>query len=268
MVVMFWNVNRNNCDAYIASLVQEYDVSVVVLAENSSREEETLVHLKSHADSHFHAPPATTKRIQFFIRHGTLDLSEKYGEEGGRLTIRKLHWEGQYFLLAAVHLRSKLHFSNESQSFETIEFHRKIREYEDSEGHQRSIVVGDFNMNPFEPGMIAAAGLNSAMTIQTAQSGQRIVQGKAYNYFYNPMWSLFGDRNHGPSGTYYYRSSDHISYDWNMFDQVLLRPEVAGYLQHLEIVTKTDLISLADANGIPSSGVASDHFPIIFSLSK
>jgi hypothetical protein len=80
-------------------------------------------------------------------------------------------------------------------------------------------------MNPFETGLVSAAGLNSVMSRRVASRETRKVQGREYRFFYNPMWSHFGDARDDTAGSYYYDAGEHVNYYWNMFDQVLLRAD-------------------------------------------
>lgn len=70
------------------------------------------------------------------------------------------------------------------------------------------------------------------------------------------------------AGSYYYDSSQQVNYLWNVFDQVLLRPELAERFDPngLSIVTKIGSTSLVRGDGRPDRGVASDHLPIVFDL--
>ena len=67
-------------------------------------------------------------------------------------------------------------------------------------------------------------GLHGVMSRNVASRELRTVQGQKYPLFYNPIWSLMGDLNQGPPGSYYYESSQHVEHFWWMFDQVLVRP--------------------------------------------
>jgi hypothetical protein len=56
------------------------------------------------------------------------------------------------------------------------------------------VLVGDFNMNPFQEGVVAANGLNAVMARRVAARRRtRVVQEREYPFFYNPMWGHFGD---------------------------------------------------------------------------
>lgn len=121
-------------------------------------------------------------------------------------------------------------------------------------------------MNPFDDGMIAAQGFHAVMTKQQAQGKERTVQGRQYQYFYNPMWGQFGDRTDGPAGTYYHHGSKPLQYFWNMYDQVLLRPALMDKLTGLEILTTDGIKPLLTAKNLPRKSDASDHLPILFRL--
>jgi len=90
-----------------------------------------------------------------------------------------------------------------------------------------------------------------------------------YRFFYNPMWTLLGDRSNDSSGSYYYDSGAPVNYFWNIFDQVLLRPELLARfvperdIQILKSVNGTRLTNEPD--GRPNARI-SDHLPILLNL--
>ncbi|MBN9121635.1 MAG: hypothetical protein J0I06_21230 [Planctomycetes bacterium] len=90
------------------------------------------------------------------------------------------------------------------------------------------------------------------------------------------MWSCLGDRPapriqpHGrrrPPGTYYFdNTNDRANAFWQMFDQVLLRPQLMEQLTHLEILEGDGTEELVTAEGKPRANLMSDHLPILFEL--
>jgi hypothetical protein len=80
------------------------------------------------------------------------------------------------------------------------------------------------------------------------------------------MWNLLGDATPGPPGTYYYNNSEPKVYFWNMFDQVLIRPQLVDKFngQTLAIVQSVGDISFLSESGTPNGDLASDHLPLIF----
>ena len=107
------------------------------------------------------------------------------------------------------------------------------------------------------------------MTRRIAAKGSCVVQGREYPFFYNPMWGLFGDRRDSPPGTYYYSASEHNVFFWNMFDQVLIRPELLSFFdpESVEVVQiRRASFSALRRRDCPDTGFASDHLPLIFQL--
>ena len=136
-------------------------------------------------------------------------------------------------------------------------------------GHANTVVVGDMNMNPFQDGMVSAAGLHGAMTRRLARRNDRVVHGRRYPFFYNPMWRFLGEREiDRPAGTCYYRRSDMITTFWHVFDQVLVRPALLDRFpeESVQVVTEVGNISLSQKSGLPGHGGTPDHLPITFSI--
>ena len=121
-------------------------------------------------------------------------------------------------------------------------------------------------MNPFDSGMVAAQTFHAMMTKQLVKKGERMSRGRSYRFFYNPMWRFFGDQDEMPSGTYYWQASNPINHFWNMYDQVLLRPELMYSLLDLRILHSDGQTSLLTNSGIPDKNAGSDHLPIYFQL--
>jgi endonuclease/exonuclease/phosphatase family metal-dependent hydrolase len=141
----------------------------------------------------------------------------------------------------------------------------EIRFVKSEHGHNRLILMGDFNMNPYDRGMNLAMGLNAMMTRACITSGRRTFAGKEYDFYYNPMWSLFGDGSEGPAGTVY-DTSNQGQYGWNMLDQVVINHSIVHEFEGVRILTHAGNNCLTDAKGRPDSNKASDHFPILLKL--
>lgn len=149
-----------------------------------------------------------------------------------------------------------------------MELARVIETEEQVSGHRRTILVGDFNMNPFETGLVSSVGLNAVMSRRVASRLTRSAQGRDYPFFYNPMGNHFGDSQSETAGSYYYDAGEHVNYYWHLFDQLLLRPELAERFdpERLSIVKATRSLSLIRSDGRPDDTKGSDHLPLIFEV--
>lgn len=263
--VLFWNIHKKRITELITSLAFERQADILFLAECEIDPAELLVSLNTPGASLYHYSPGLgCKKILVFTRFFSDYFLPQFETE--RLTIRRLQLPGMRdLLIGATHFPSKLNWRDESQIFECTRLVNHIREAERIVGHSRTILVGDFNMNPFEAGMISAGGLHGVMSRSIARQEKRIVQEEEYLFFYNPMWSLFGDASPGPPGTFYYKAAEHRVFFWNMFDQVLFRPGLLGSFrnENLEIVQTVNERQLL-VNDIPDSRTSSDHLPLFF----
>lgn len=270
MEFLLWNLNRQPLQGLVARLVQERRVDVLILLECSISVGTLLgeLHEKTGRIFHYCSSPAKQKKIQVFTSFPARFMTPV--AESHRYSIRKLNPPSGHssILLAMVHFPSKLHWNAESQAQECSIVARMVEEEERTAGHTRTVLVGDLNMNPFEPGMIGTAGFHATASRRRALREWRTVQQRRYQYFHNPMWRLFGDGENSPPGTYHYESREHVAYFWNMFDQVLLRPSLLPVFrsEHLAIVSSVEGTSLLNGAGEPDHHVGSDHLPVAFSI--
>jgi exonuclease III len=172
-------------------------------------------------------------------------------------------------LLSVVHGLDKRNNSLAKQGLFLQQVVAALSYFEQKVGHDRSIVLGDFNASPFESPIASALGMNAVISRAIAQSGPRRMLERSYAYFYNPMWNLYGGelRDSAPA-TYYYRGSDPHELYWHMLDQVLIRPSLLSRFDFsvLGIVNEIRSTRLTSASGIPDRTRFSDHLPVVFGV--
>jgi len=214
------------------------------------------------------SPAGTRTDLRLFVRGPETMLKHLEDDPNDHMTIRRLFPRTKNaIIVVAVHFQSKATFPEADQAQLATRLRPKIEEIEKRYGVRRTIVVGDLNMNPFELGVISSEGLHAMMTKQIARAGSRKVAGEERPFFYNPMWRFFGERGDGPPGTHYYPAGGKIiAFHWNIFDQVLVRPDLMDRLQEVRILDRIDAMPLLNDNGLPANGIGSDHLPLYFAL--
>lgn len=265
MNFLFWNIVKKNLVNEIVNLVTEYNIDVLMLAECEAESNTIIVNLnKINLNLHWYALDfGLCKKIKFFTNIDKAQVKRVHENE------RTIAVSIKGISLIITHYISKLHYSDSDQNAEVPVLKAFIDYVEKQEQHKKTIVCGDFNMNPFQDAMIQTFGLNSVMEKSIAKTIKRTVQYKEYFYFYNPMWSFYGDLGKGEvSGTYYLNASKPINYHWNIFDQILMRPELIDVFDdnYLDIITKTKNISFLTKNAKINESKYSDHLPIKFSF--
>ena len=209
------------------------------------------------------------KRVQIYTSFASENVEPL--DEDNRYTTRRITLPGGFdILLVAVHLVSKLHSEPLTQAMNCCQLARTIQRLEEKTvGHNRTLLVGDLNMNPFEEGVVAARSLNAVLSAEIARTNFRRFKKDRYPYFYNPMWSCFGEDSAVGSGTYFYRNSaNDVCYYWNAFDQVLVRPALMDYfrLESLKVIDSDGRGSLLSTRRGIRRPQLSDHLPLSFSL--
>lgn len=192
---LFWNMSKKPLEHLLAAAAHERDIDVILLAE-CTNPENVLVALNSFGEDRerlYNYQPEPVGRVRIFSllpRGSIIPL----GENSGLTFLRLRPPIGSEMLLIGAHLPSKLHLTYTDQTLLGTEWARAIQEFEVQVGHQRTVIVGDLNMSPFEPGVVAAQGFHAASSRRIAARGRREVQGREYPFFYNPMWNHFGDK--------------------------------------------------------------------------
>jgi hypothetical protein len=272
LTFLFWNLYRKDQKESIRRLARTHQVDIFIFAEYRLPATDDLI-IGLNGDGNGlpfrYFPGREPGPVEIISR-----LAPKTFEpvsEDGRYSIRRLLMTGQdELLLVAVHLRSLLHRNKgeEDQREAARRLAEEIRRVESEVGHSRTILVGDFNLNPFDSPMIAAAGFHGVMSHAKAREESRKVSERYYPFFYNPMWSRIGEHPDRPHGTYYYSGGGQVCYFWNTFDQVLIRPSLLDFWsdQELRVLTDDGEESLITKTGIPNKANYSDHLPILFRL--
>jgi hypothetical protein len=255
----------------LRALIDEHEPDILILAECTVALPSLLTTINSQANRIYTIPFNNSTRLVFLSALPSSSF-QSLADEGGIAIRRVFPPLGEDLILAGLHLGSKLYLSNQDQSELAIRLRIVIEETERRVGHQRTIVIGDLNMDPFERGLMSSESLHAVMDRQVAERQSRIVHGQERHFFYNPMWGRLGDMTIGPPGTYYHESPSVTAYFWHTFDQVLIRPSLLPRFreQNLKVLTVAGATSLiyttGSKTGRPDKRLASDHLPLFLTI--
>lgn len=269
VTVLFWNVGKKPLLARLARLAAREAADVVILAECADPPADVAAALNA-AGTGWIAPPSVCERLRTFTRLTAGALTEVFNDANQRLNLWELRTDaGLPVLLGGVHLPSKVGWSPADQSGFAYRVTANLEEEEDRLPNRGTVVIGDFNMSPFDDGMIGGFGFHALMTLELAgRRSQRIVQAEpCRRTFYNPMWAFLADRGASPAGTYYRHAAVPHNHYWYAPDQVLVRPELAGKVTRVAILDHDGVDALTVAGGgWPDADHGSDHLPILVTL--
>jgi exonuclease III len=269
MRIGFWNIKKKSFTKDIVDFTYSKDLDILILAECTVSIQKLEEELRNgHSKKNYSGLKEMHPKFKILTRFDTKFIKNYDKEFGGKSwTINKFTFPTlKTFSIISVHLPSKTHWDDFSQSLEAVNLANEIRKYEIKNG-RNSLVIGDFNMNPYEVGMTSSLGLHGIKDMEIAKKDSRVVQGVKYDFFYNPMWNFLGDKRE-VSGTYFYKKAVHNNVMWNTFDQVLIRPTLLSFFKiaDVEIATKIGSTELVDARTKQIKSNFSDHLPLSIQL--
>lgn len=270
---LFWNLCGRRLEPVLPRLATRHGIDVLMLAECVIPTAAMLNAFNTAGAGTFHRVPALASRgFDLYARFDPRCFGPVL-KEADHYIIRSLTPpNGLPIVLAMAHLASPLRKDRQARHSRCIGFAQAIRDAEKAAGNDRTVVVGDLNVNPFDDAMLDVRALNALADRRTVQRknprrfGSEHVE--EFRLFYNPMWNHFGDALQ-PAGTYYYdKSNPEVDPLWNIFDQVLLRPSLLDRFRNknLKILTTDGIVSFVWDDGRPNADVYSDHLPIWFQL--
>jgi hypothetical protein len=277
---LFWNIRQNPANLpLIKQMVDDFQIHILLLAECGSinpsaiEKETNLVKMicKYSADENKYSPQFYSSPRNVDLEHISTDSSLK------RLVLCSLKFDNlqSEIIIGGIHFPSKMGRKDSSQESTVAYYSNFVKDIEKEQKNKKTILFGDFNMNPFESGMIKPEYFNATLSEIIARKSTQNTSFGGNDYFYNPMWSFLGDKCFDKDGikkpfaTYYFdnRTQDSAIIFYNITDGVIMRAGIIDIFDFnsLAIIDKIHDISLVNANFIPNK-LYSDHLPIKFSL--
>lgn len=267
-VFLLWNTGRRNLDPLVEDLVREHNVDVLMLVEFYPSEVKSSLSTLLLGSGLVRRN--TAERFGLFSR---LDYGMKrvpVSALGDRVELWE--WTSDSKTEARFALVHGLDRKHNDDGTRRVFFRRvadAVRQRE-TNSHRRSIVLGDFNANPFESAIHSSDGLHAIGIRRHGLSTSRLVRWGAEkeDFFYNPMWRKYGHIASMEAGmaTHYWQNNQAGEFFWHMLDQVVIRPEESGRFPEtqLNVVTNVGTVTLLAPDGSPDATVGSDHLPIVF----
>ncbi|MDU7927965.1 MAG: hypothetical protein E7J35_05360 [Veillonella sp.] len=265
MNYLFWNTNKKKINNILKDIIIENNCDIVALAEYEDDIKSLINSLDKENIDMYEFQMIVCNRITLLTKFKPMFI-ERFSDNSHYVILKIPHKSIKYHLVAFVHLPSKLNANCTDLLFRIHNLITNLEKDEIKCKCNNSIILGDFNLNPFEIPMIAAGSAHALSCKRVASRGKRTINDTDYKMFYNPMWNLFGD-NEGVPGTYYYSDSGQDVYFWNIFDQVIIRPELINFFESesLKVILNAKETSLLNKNGKPNKDI-SDHLPIFFTI--
>jgi len=247
----------------IVNLCNQEDADIIILAEYREIDFQNFTRCYPDFFDFYERIQIDDKSRVVMLKKRRLNISVIY--ESNYFSAYKIKNTKIEVLIFGLHLPSQLYNNISELNTHAGVVLRDIQKIEQEHDNFRSIIIGDFNLNPFDEGMISATGFNSVMCPNIAQKISRKHLHVDYPFYYNPMWGLMGRFDSKIKGTYYYDKGVF----WNTFDQILLNPSLINCFtsNDIYIIENINNISLINTRSFrPNNKDFSDHLPIKINL--
>jgi endonuclease/exonuclease/phosphatase family metal-dependent hydrolase len=269
---LFWNVQNKQLDGYIVRLVQEHQVDVLLLLEHP-KPDNTLFTQLNHVRQYQRV--TTHNRFGVYVSFDSsqmVRITPPTTTAGDRVDYWDININKKNRLfLVLVHGLDIINYSEQARSLFFERLRNDVVWIEDNDiqvGHKQTVILGDFNANPFEAIVGGISGLHAIRVKEVGGKRNRSISGENYEFFCNPMWSCYKGWEKSPPGTHYFNGGDVHEVFWHMIDQVVLRPQALHMFSEkdLHVLTEAGNNTLLTSRGLPDKGNASDHLPVLFKL--
>ena len=257
----------------LLTLIQERQPDLLILCEAAKLDSDSFLSSLAALGEEWKPLELCPKGdIRFFAR---ASLNASIHEEESRNSSCILHCRGSEILVHALHLKSRTNNSIGSLSSDAQLIAEKLADIERNffcgvnPEKYKTLVVGDFNLQPYDRGIAGINAFNATMSEEKATQLDRKRDKKKNLFYFNPTWALMG-RHGRVQGSYYYSGdSDGLSIFWYSFDALLLRPSLipAFTWSTFDYLTQIGNISLLTENHIINK-TYSDHLPLLFELQE
>ena len=176
MKIMFWNVHKNtSINEYISSLVQDYKIDMLVLAEYKAESIDLINRFRRNGDFMEEYLSIGSERLRFFGNYKDVEPSTQNKYYSIQIINKEL-------ILCGVHLPSDLHGDkSRERAARSRVIIQDIQENERQLSTQKTIIVGDFNEMPYSEGCLNADAFHGLPAYENSRKEYRTVLGNNYN---------------------------------------------------------------------------------------
>ena len=263
MNLLFWNLKNNSIEDHIVKCIIENDITIAAFAEYKGIDQQKIEKQLSH-QYHFVQHKLYTIRTKVIILIKN-SISAKPTNEHKRFSIYDVNTVLNRYILAVAHLEDKRNYNKEDRINTIKDLMDNIRRIEHDYNCDNTIIIGDFNANPYDEELLSIYAFNSILFKKVIKhSDIRCKNGVNYRCFFNPILNYISEDNE-LYGSFYCNSDSNTPY-WHCSDQVLLRKSLIDCINDLQYLKTIDNVSLIKK--IKPDSSISDHLPLFVKIEE
>lgn len=260
MKLLFWNTENKDLTEEILELIVYEDVDIAAFCESSNAAAEEIINKlqQIHNKQYIFQETPGCDRIKVIVKAqlGNISLLTQHTY----FSLVKLERKDNPLILGFVHLPSLAYHTPEQIRRAAQTLNERVQQEERLHEINDSLIIGDFNVNPFETPMIEFSGMGAINSSDALRREHVTDGGETKRLFFNPMWTLYSKYRERPGSHKYARLGVDVIH-WHFLDQVIIRPSLISRFKfdELKIIDETKSFKLRGRYGTPKT---SDHLPI------
>lgn len=256
MKILFWNLKNNSNEKWLSELIRENDVDIAIFAEYQSTSFDDVITKLDNNYIH-HDGYGACEKVTLICKKS---IETTINREQSRYTLYSCVVNQHLYNIVGVHLPSPSSSDSNDRKNIIRDIVQDINEREKEAKNRMTIVIGDFNCNPFDEEIIQKDSFNAVLFKSLIVQQEMIkYRDRVWRRFYNPIIHFLSEDTN-TYGSLYYSSGSAPLY-WNSYDQILVRKELIDCISSLQYIRKiTGKGLIRDVKPITS---ISDHLPLL-----
>lgn len=259
MRILFWNLKNNSNEKWLSELIREKNVDIAIFAEYQNTSFDEVIAKLDYNYIH-HEGYGACDKVTLLCKNN-IDIT--INREQSRYTLYSCVANRHLYNIIGIHLPSPPSSDSNDRKNTIRDIVQDINEQENRAKNRMTIVIGDFNCNPFDEEIIQKDSFNAVLFKSLIVQQETIkYHDKMWRRFYNPIIHFLSEETK-TYGSLYYSSGSSPLY-WNSFDQILVRKELIdciSSLQYIKEINGKELIR----NVKPIASI-SDHLPLLVDI--
>lgn len=257
--LLFWNLKKNAIEVYLANCMIENNIDIAIVAEFQGIEFSKLDKCLKSNYCHIEGIGGCEK-ITLLAKK---DIFVTVKREQDRYVLYLIEKNNNKYVLAGIHLQDRKNSDSQQRIAKIGRLVNDIKNLEESAKCKNTIIIGDFNANPYDIELLAMNAFNAVLFKEIIlKSETRTVDGETYRRFYNPILHYISEKTKMYGSHYYNQGS--ATPIWHCIDQVLVGKKLVNAIDDVKYLKKINDKSLIKS--IRPNTEISDHLPLLVSI--
>lgn len=259
--ILFWNLRKNAIEDYIIECIAENNIDIAIFSEYESINFALIENKLGKMYRRIFGVQAD-KKVSLIAKR-TLNVTVV--QQQHRYNLYSVKTGIKDYILVAIHLEDRRNYAIADRKYTIQRLVGDIERIEDLLNCSNTIVIGDFNANPYDEELISKYTFNAVLFKSVIEKSEFTNPNSLkQKRFYNPILHYISEETE-MYGSFYYEQ-DHMTSYWHCLDQVLVRKNLVNNVTNIKYLKKINSQQLLGE--VAPNKEISDHLPLLVCLQE